>query len=634
MEPTTFLTDFDLHLFSEGTHLRIYDRLGAHPAEAGGAQGTRFAVWAPNARRVSVIGDFNGWRAGARELVNRGASGVWEGFVPGAGPGDAYKYAIEPHFGGTVLEKADPVGFAAEVRPRTASRIWDLGAYRWGDAAWLAEREARQSLHAPVTVYELHLGSWRRGADGGWLSYRDIAPLLLDYVREMGYTHVELMPVTEHPFDGSWGYQTVGYFAPTSRFGTPDDFRFLVDTLHQGGIGVIVDWVPAHFPTDAHGLALFDGTHLYEHADPRLGRHQDWGTSIFNYGRTEVANFLLSNALFWFDRYHVDGLRVDAVASMLYLDYSRKEGEWLPNRFGGRENLDAIVFLKRLNEMVYGEFPGALMCAEESTSWPMVSRPTYVGGLGFGLKWDMGWMHDTLAYFARDPVHRSHHQNELTFRMLYAFTENFLLPLSHDEVVHGKGSLLGRMPGDDWQKFANLRLLHAVMFAQPGKKLLFMGGEIGQWNEWDHDRSIDWHLLEFAPHRGVQRLVRDLNTLYRGEPALHALDCDPAGFEWIDCSDSAQSVLALLRKSMRPEDSVLFVFNLTPVPRQEYRVGTPRPGKWDEILNTDAPLYGGSGQGNLGGIQTAPVPMHGHAQSLSLLLPPLAAVALRPARVR
>ncbi len=630
----TFLTDYDLHLLSEGTHLRIYDRLGAHPVEVEGQKGTRFAVWAPNASRVSVIGDFNGWKAGEHEMQNRGHSGVWECFIPRLGPGDAYKYAIESRFGGQKFEKADPVGFAAELRPRTASRVWDHGTYAWHDAEWVAAREARQNLEAPVAVYEMHLGSWRRRVEEGnrWLTYRELAPELIEYVKHMGYTHVEFLPVTEHPFDGSWGYQTVGYFAPTSRFGTPDDFKFLIDSLHQAGIGVIVDWVPAHFPTDGHGLAYFDGTHLYEHADPRLGRHQDWGTFIFNYGRTEVANFLLSNALFWMDRYHVDGLRVDAVASMLYLDYSRKEGEWLPNRFGGRENLEAIAFLKRLNEKVYGEFPGALMVAEESTSWPMVSRPTYVGGLGFGLKWDMGWMHDMLQYFERDPVHRSHHQSELTFRMLYAFTENFMLPLSHDEVVHGKGSLLRKMPGDDWQKFANLRLLHTVMYAQPGKKLLFMGGEFGQWDEWSHDKSVDWHLLDLPAHQGVQRLVRDLNTLYRGEAAMHVLDCDPAGFEWVDCSDGAQSVLSLLRKGRRPEDTVLFVFNFTPVPRHNYRVGVPYPGHWDEILNTDAPLYGGSGQGNLGGLDTAPVSFHGHAQSVNLVLPPLAAVALRPAR--
>jgi 1,4-alpha-glucan branching enzyme len=630
----TIISDYDLHLFSEGTHLRIYDRLGAHLGEVDGVKGTHFAVWAPNARRVSVIGDFNGWQAGHDDMHGRGQSGVWELFIPGLGKGDTYKYAIESQHDGQQFEKADPVGFASELRPRTASRVWDLTTHAWGDATWLAEREKRQSINAPISVYEMHLGSWRRvpDEDNRWLTYRELAPQLVEYLTHMGYTHVEFLPISEHPFDGSWGYQTVGYFSPTSRFGTPDDFMFLVDTLHQAGIGVLVDWVPAHFPTDGHGLAFFDGTHLYEHADPRLGRHQDWGTFIFNYGRTEVANFLISNALFWFDRYHIDGLRVDAVASMLYLDYSRKEGEWLPNRFGGRENLEAIVFMKRLNEQVYGAFPGALMIAEESTSWPMVSRPTYVGGLGFGFKWDMGWMHDMLHYLSRDPIHRSHHHHELTFRMLYAFTENFMLPLSHDEVVHGKGSLLRKMPGDGWQKFANLRLLHTIMFAQPGKKLLFMGGEFAQWDEWNHDKSLDWHLLDAPPHQGVQRLVRDLNTLYRGDPAMHALDCDPAGFEWVDCNDSAQSVLSLLRKSARPEDQILFVFNLTPVPRHNYRVGVPLPGAWEEILNTDAPIYGGSGQGNLGGVEAAPVSWHGQPQSLNLALPPLAALALRPAR--
>jgi 1,4-alpha-glucan branching enzyme len=626
------LSDFDIHLFSEGTHLRLYDKLGAHVgALEDGTKGTHFSVWAPNAANVSVIGEFNGWRPGSHDLHSRGASGLWEGFVPGVGKGDLYKYAIRSRAGDVMLEKADPFGFAAETRPSTASRVWPLDGHTWGDADWIAGREARQSLHAPISVYEVHLGSWRRRPEEGnrWLTYRELADELVTYVQHMGYTHVELMPVTEHPFDGSWGYQTVGYYAPTSRFGTPDDFMYLIDTLHQNGIGVILDWVPAHFPTDAHGLAQFDGTHLFEHADPRQGRHQDWGTLIFNYGRTEVSNFLLSNALFWFDRYHLDGLRVDAVASMLYLDYSREAGEWIPNRFGGRENLEAIAFLKTLNEKIYGEFPGALMIAEESTAWPAVSRPTYVGGLGFGLKWDMGWMHDTLTYMGEDPVHRRYYHNKLTFRMLYAFTENFMLPLSHDEVVHGKGSLLRRMPGDDWQKMANLRLLHGIMFAQPGKKLMFMGGEIGQWDEWSHDRSIDWHLLEHASHLGVQRLVRDLNTLYRGEPAMHELDCEGSGFEWVDCNDQDQSVLSFLRMGSARDTALLFVFNFTPVPRQNYRLGVPFPGRWDETLNTDAPIYGGSAQGNLGRVETRPVSVHGHAQSLNLLLPPLSMLVLR-----
>ena len=511
------LTDFDLHLIGEGTHYRTWEKLGAHPGRLDGVPGTFFRVWAPNAQRVSAIGDFNGWNREAAPLAPRASSGIWEGFVPGVRAGDLYKYYVESQYGGYAVEKADPYGFAAEIRPRTASKVWDLSAYAWQDGEWMRARPSRQPHEEALSIYEVHLGSWMRVPEEGnrWLTYREIAPRLADHVRRLGFTHVEMMPVSEHPFDGSWGYQTVGYFAPTSRFGTPDDFMYLVDMLHRNGIGVILDWVPAHFPRDEHGLGFFDGTHLYEHADLRQGLHPDWDTLVFNYGRTEVQNFLISNAVFWFDCYHVDALRVDAVASMLYLDYGRKEGEWIPNRYGGRENLEAVDFLKRLNERVHAEVPGAMVIAEESTAWPMVSRPTYLGGLGFGFKWNMGWMHDMLEYMKLDPVYRSYHHNKITFSLLYAFTENFLLPFSHDEVVHGKGSMIGKMPGDEWQQFANLRLLYGYMFGHPGKKLLFMGGEFGQWAEWDHDRSLDWHLLQYPFHSGLERWVADLNAFYR-----------------------------------------------------------------------------------------------------------------------
>jgi 1,4-alpha-glucan branching enzyme len=577
-----------------------------------------------------VIGDFNGWRAGQHDLGSRGDSGLWEGFVPGIGQGTIYKYAIEPRHGGPPIEKADPLGFATELRPRTASKVWKLDGYAWGDADWMRRRGAAQGMDRPISVYEVHLGSWRRVPEEAdrWLTYRESAEQLAAYAKDLGYTHVELMPITEHPFDGSWGYQTLGFFAPTSRFGTPHDFMAFVDTLHRAGIGVILDWVPAHFPSDAHGLAHFDGTHLYEHSDPRLGRHPDWGSLIFNYGRTEVQNFLIASALFWLERYHIDGLRIDAVASMLYLDYSRKEGEWIPNRFGGRENLEAIAFLKRLNETVYGRHPDAISIAEESTSWPAVSRPTYVGGLGFGYKWDMGWMHDTLRYMGYDPVHRRFHHNDLTFRMLYAWHENFMLPLSHDEVVHGKGSLLGRMPGDLWQKFANLRLLHANQYGQPGKKLMFMGGEIAQWDEWQFASSLPWHLLQWDPHQGVQRLVRDLNRLYRDEPALHERENDPQAFAWIDCSDTDASIVSFVRWA-KNGSALLWVFNYTPVPREGYRLGVPSPGRWQEVLNTDSTYYGGAGMGNEGGRESQPTAAHGHPQSVVLTLPPLACVVLR-----
>jgi 1,4-alpha-glucan branching enzyme len=627
----TFLTDFDLHLLAEGAHYRTYEKLGAHLAEHNGQVGVRFAVWAPNAKSVSVIGDFNEWDRTRHPMTVRPQAGVWEGFVPGARPGALYKYGITSRDGRYKADKADPYAFASAVRPDTASRIWDLSGYQWGDGDWLAGRAQTKALDAPMAIYEVHLGSWMRVPEDGnrWLTYREAATKLADYVAEMGYTHVEFMPLNEHPFDGSWGYQASGYYAPTSRFGTPQDFMFLVDTLHQRGVGVILDWVPAHFPRDEHGLAYFDGTHLYEHADPRQGEHRDWGTYIFNFGRREVANFLISNALFWLSTYHIDGLRVDAVASMLYLDYSRKPGDWLPNRYGGRENLEAIDFLRRFNEQVYQEHPGVVTIGEESTAWPMVSRPTYVGGLGFGFKWDMGWMHDTLSYLSNDPVHRKFHHDKLTFRMLYAFTENFMLPLSHDEVVHGKGSLLGKMPGDQWQRFANLRLLLGYQYLQPGKKLLFMGGEIGQWREWNHDDSLDWHLLEQAPHRGVQRWVRDLNTLYRGEPSLHLYDCAPQGFEWIDCNDADDSAISFLRLGGPDHAPLAVVCNFTPIPRQNYRLGVPRGGHWQEVLNADAPLYGGSGQGNIGGVFAAPIAVHGRSHSLTITLPPLAIVVFK-----
>ena len=629
----TLLTEEDLYLFNEGTHARLWEKLGAHPLRADGVQGTCFAVWAPNAETVSVLGDWNGWRPGADPLRARASSGIWEGFLPGVGAGAHYKYHVGSRYHGFTAEKADPFAFFAEVAPRTASLVWDLD-YDWGDGDWMATRAQRNALTAPISIYEVHLGSWRRGPGdvSRWLSYREIAPLLADYVVDMGFTHVEFLPLMEHPFYGSWGYQTTGYFSPTSRYGTPQDLMFLIDHLHQRGVGVILDWVPSHFPVDGHGLAYFDGTHLYEHGDPRQGFHPDWSSYIFNYGRNEVRSFLLSSAQFWLDRYHADGLRVDAVASMLYLDYSRKQGDWIPNAYGGRENLDAIQLLRRLNEDVYRLHPDVQTWAEESTAWPMVSRPTSMGGLGFGTKWDMGWMHDTLSYMAHDPVHRKYHHAELTFRMLYAFTENFVLPLSHDEVVHGKGSLLGKMPGDDWQKAANLRLLFGCQWAQPGKKLLFMGCEFAPWREWSHEESLEWHLLQYPLHAGVQRWVRDLNRLYREEPALHSLDCDPRGFEWIDCHDVDQSVLSWIRRDAAGAPPLVIACNFTSVPRYVYRLGVPTPGRWEEVLNGDAPLYGGSGMGNLGGLQTQPVTSHGQGQSLALTLPPLAMVVFRAPR--
>jgi 1,4-alpha-glucan branching enzyme len=617
------LTDDDLHLWNEGTHYRLYEKMGAHHA----GNGTYFAVWAPSAESVAVIGDWNGWDPDTNPLSPRGVSGVWEGYIDDVAPAAAYKYRIVN--GDFVAEKADPFGFHHETPPRTASKVWDL-SYAWGDAQWMAGRARHNALESPMSVYEMHLGSWRRDREGRHLTYRQLAEQLPTYLTDLGFTHVEFMPVMEHPFYGSWGYQTTGYFAPTSRHGTPQDFMALVDALHQAGLGVILDWVPSHFPTDVHGLGQFDGTHLYEHADPRLGFHPDWNTYIYNYGRAEVPAFLISNAMFWLDRYHVDGLRVDAVASMLYLDYSREEGAWIPNRHGGRENLEAIEFLKRLNEVVYLNYPDTQTMAEESTSWPMVSRPTFLGGLGFGLKWDMGWMHDTLVHLSREPVHRVFHHHELTFRAVYAFTENFMLPLSHDEVVYGKRSLVEKFPGDDWQKFATLRLLLAYMYTQPGKKLLFMGAEIAQRSEWSHEGQLDWQLLEHDAHRGVHRVTSDLNRVYADEPALHELDCDPRGFEWAVPNDSANGVLAYFRKS-RAGETVLVGVNLTPVPRHSYRIGVQEPGRWVEILNTDSESYGGSGQGNLGGVDTGPLPVphHGRPHSIDVTLPPLGVVILK-----
>jgi 1,4-alpha-glucan branching enzyme len=625
----SLMTADDAYLFNEGSHFRLFDKLGAHLLHAGGEPGTLFSVWAPAAEQVYVMGDWNGWAAHGYPLRPRGSSGIWEGFLPGLGQGAAYKYHVVSRYGDYRVDKADPFAFYNETPPRTASVVWDLD-YSWNDHEWMAGRRARNSLTAPISIYEMHVGSWRRVPEEGNrpLTYRELAAPLAEYLKRMAYTHVEFLPIMEHPFHGSWGYQVTGFFAPTSRYGTPQDFMYLIDHLHQNGIGVILDWVPSHFPTDEHGLIYFDGTHLYEHDDPKQGMHKDWNTAIFNYGRNEVRGFLISSGLFWLDKYHADGLRVDAVASMLYRDYSRAAGEWVPNYYGGRENLEAISFMRRFNEEVYRTFPDVQTIAEESTAWPMVSRPVYLGGLGFGLKWDMGWMHDTLHYLAHESVHRKYHHNELTFRMIYAFNENFVLALSHDEVVHGKGSLLGRMPGDDWQKLANLRLLLGYQCAQPGKKLLFMGGEFGQWSEWNHDTSLDWNLLQFPSHAGLRHWAEDLNRAYAAEPALHELDCDPAGFQWVDANDSDHSVLSFLRKG-KSGGLILVVCNFTPVPRYNHRFGVPRAGYWKELLNSDAREYGGSGQGNLGGLDTVPISFHGQPASLNLTLPPVGMVFFR-----
>ncbi len=624
----SWLSADDLHLFNEGRHYHLYEKLGSHVAEADGRRGARFAVWAPSAHRMTVTGDFNGWNPDSHALQQRGSSGLWEGFIEGVGPGTRYKYHVRGPNGYT-FDKADPYAFSCEVAPDTGSVVTDL-AYTWADTEWMTHRNGRNGLTAPVSVYEMHIGSWRRKPDGTSLSYRELATALPEYLANHGFTHVEFLPVMEHPFYGSWGYQMTGFFAPTSRYGSPQDFMHLIDALHQRGVGVILDWVPSHFPCDGHGLSYFDGTHLYEHADRRQGYQPDWGSYIFNYGRNEVANFLINSALFWLEKYHIDGIRVDAVASMLYLDYSRKEGEWIPNKYGGRENLEAVAFLRRFNEQVYDRFPDVHTFAEESTAWPSVSRPTYLGGLGFGLKWDMGWMHDTLKYMAEDPVNRKYHHNQLTFRSVYAHSENFILPLSHDEVVHGKKSLLDKMPGDEWQKRANLRLLLGDQWTQPGKKLLFMGGEFGQWREWNHDAALEWHLLDDPKHAGIARWIGDLNHAYRSEPALHAKDCDPAGFRWIEGNDGEQSILAYLRLGFEQDPPILVAFNFTPVIRRNYRLGVPAKGLWTELLNSDGTIYGGSGQGNLGGVEAVPVPSQGQPYSIPVTLPPLAMLLFKP----
>ncbi len=628
------LSDFDLHLLGEGSHYKSYEKLGAHLREIGGVRGVAFALWAPNARRVSVVGDFNQWDGRRHPLRVRGGTGIWELFLPGLGEGEVYKYEIKSGEGTLLALKADPYAFYCELRPKSASIVHSIDRAAWHDRDWIEQRPRRQALDAPMAIYEVHLGSWRRAPGEGnrVLTYRELAERLVDYAREMGYTHLELLPVMEHPLDESWGYQTTGYFAPTSRFGTPEDFMYFVDYCHRHGVGVILDWAPAHFPGDAHGLAYFDGTHLYEHEDPRRREHKDWGTRIFNYGRSEVRNFLLSSALFWLDRYHADGLRVDAVASMLYLDYSRQPGEWIPNRYGGNEDLEAIDFIKKFNELAHLNHPGVLTIAEESTAWPAVSRPTHLGGLGFSLKWNMGWMHDTLLYFSKDAIHRKYHQNTLTFSLLYAFNENFVLVLSHDEVVHGKRSLLSKMPGDSWQQFANLRALYAYMYAHPGKKMLFMGGELGQWREWDSNSSLEWHLLEFEPHRKLQQLVADLNRLYRAEAALHQVDFEPAGFEWVDFQDVDNSVVVFLRRARTRDDHLAVVSNLTPVPRPAYRIGVPEACFYREILNTDLEKYGGSGVTNHPGRQAVPLSWHNQPCSMELALPPLGVVILKPER--
>ena len=633
-DPYSFLpvlSEFDLYLMEEGTHYKKYEKLGAHEMRINGIDGVFFAVWAPNALRVSVIGDFNRWDGRRHPMRVRGLTGIWELFLPGLSEGTLYKFEVKSRYKGILAEKADPYAFRTELRPKTASVVWNINKYRWQDNEWMEKRAERNWLEAPVSIYEVHLGSWGRVPEENnrWLTYRELAHTLIPYAKDLGYTHIELMPISEHPLDESWGYQTVGYFSCTSRYGKPEEFMYFVDQCHRNGLGVIIDWVPAHFPKDAHGLGYFDGTALYEHEDPRKSEQKDWGTLVFNYGRTEVANFLIANALFWLDAYHIDGLRVDAVASMLYLDYSRKPGEWVPNAFGGNENLEAVEFLKRFNEVAHQYHPGIVTIAEESTAWPMVSRPTYIGGLGFSLKWNMGWMHDILSYFSYDPLYRKHHQSELTFALLYAFTENFILVLSHDEVVYGKRSLADKMPGDLWQKFANLRLLHAYMYAHPGKKMLFMGGEFGQWSEWNSKESLDWHLLQYEPHRRLQNLVRDLNGLYRDEPAMHEVDFTYDGFEWIDFADYERSIVSFIRRAKNREDFLIFVFNFTPVPRYNYRLGVSLPGFYREVLNTDSVYYWGSDLGNSGGVYAEAIPWHGKPSSLSLTLPPLSALALK-----
>ncbi|MGE5295221.1 MAG: 1,4-alpha-glucan branching protein GlgB [Solirubrobacterales bacterium] len=628
----SLLTDHDIYLYKEGNHFRLYDKLGAHLIEKDGLRGTQFAVWAPNAASVSVVGDFNQWNPQTHPLAARwDHSGIWEGFVPNIGKGSLYKYHIVSNHNQYSVNKGDPFAFFWEMPPRTASMVWDLD-YRWTDDAWLKKQAQHNSLNGPQSIYEVHLGSWRRdpGNPARLLSYNEIAKPLTDYIKDMGFTHVEFLPVMEHPFYGSWGYQTLGYFAPTSRYGSPQDLMYLIDYLHRNDIGVILDWVPSHFPTDEYGLGYFDGTHLYEHSDPRLGFHPDWRSAVFNYGRNEVRAYLISSAMFWLDKYHADALRVDAVASMLYLDYSRKEGEWIPNQYGGRENIEAINFLRRFNQMVYRDFPNIQTVAEESTAWPMVTKPIETGGLGFGMKWNMGWMHDTLEYFTRDSVHRKYHQGNLTFSAVYAFSENFILPLSHDEVVHGKGSLYNKMPGDSWQKFANLRLLFGYMYTHAGKKLLFMGGEFAQQSEWTHEHSLDWHLLGNPQNAAIQAWIRDLNHFYRNEPALYETDFHGQGFEWIDYHDADNSVITYLRKNKAGTILLAVACNFTPVPRSNYRMGVPAGGFWKEVLNSDATYYGGSGQGNMGGVEASPASFYGRFDhTLSVMLPPLGVVVFR-----
>ena len=629
----SLLGETDIHLFNEGTHARLYDKLGSRIITHNGQSGAYFAVWAPNAERISVIGDFNGWDDTRAPLKTKSQSGIWEGFIPDVTPGNVYKYRIWSRFAGYRVDKADPFAVRQEVPPKTGSVVWHLDGYAWQDGDWMRTRKERNSLSAPISFYEMHLGSWMRVPEEGnrALTYREIAPRLAQHIKALGFTHVELMPIMEHPFYGSWGYQVTGYFAPTSRYGTPQDFMYFVDYMHKEGIGVVLDWPPAHFPSDEHGLNFFDGTHLYEHADRRQGFHPDWKSEIFNYGRHEVRSFLVSSASYWLDKFHIDGIRVDGVASMLYLDYGRKQDEWIPNEHGGKENLAAVSLLRQLNETLYREQPDTQTIAEESTAWPLVSRPVYMGGLGFGMKWDLGWMHDSLDYVARDPVHRRFHHNQLTFRGLYAFHENYVLPLSHDEVVHGKGSLLEKMNGDMWQRFANLRLLYSYMYAQPGKKLLFMGAEFGQWREWNHDMSLDWHLLHENPlHGQLQQLVGTLNHLYRTYPALHQLDGDSRGMEWVQANDAEYSVLAFLRKGQAASEQILVLLNFTPVPRYNYRVGVNGGADaWREIFNSDATIFGGSGHGNGGRVPVTPLPWHGRGSSLNLTIPPLGALFLK-----
>ena len=630
VDPYTFaplLEDYDLHLFSEGKHQHIHNVLGAHPVTVDGVKGVRFATWAPNAQRVSVICDFNGWDGRRHPMRSRGECGVWELFIPGIESGDSYKYEIRNHHTGAIHTKADPYARQMELRPRTASRVYSTADYSWGDSDWIKSRAQNDWLHTPLSIYECHLGSWQRDEQNHFLGYRELAHRLVDYVTALGFTHIELLPITEHPLDASWGYQTTGYFAPTSRFGDADDFRYFVDYCHQHNIGVLLDWVPAHFPKDEHGLARFDGSALYEHEDPRRGEHRDWGTLIYNYGRNEVRNFLISSAVYWLEEFHIDGLRVDAVASMLYLDYSREEGDWIPNRHGGNENIEAIEFMRELNNVTHGNYPGTLIMAEESTAWPQVTRPVNIGGLGFSMKWNMGWMHDTLTYFSKDPVHRHYHHDQLTFGLLYLFTENFILPFSHDEVVHGKSSMLYKMPGDEWQRFANLRLLYTYMFTYPGKKLLFMGCEFGQGDEWNHDKTLDWYVLEYPLHKGIQNLVTDLNKLYKSSTALHQYDFDDNGFAWIDCHDSDQSVLSYIRRSNH--EAIIVILNFTPVIRQQYRIGVPESGEYEIILNSDSDYYTGSNAGSGLAVSSNPTPWMNLPHSIELQLPPLAGLILR-----